>query len=370
MKAIHCFDRSSTAKNTYTHTFPDYEKLLLRVTFHHSLSLDSANLGMKDDMAYAELHQNATSVIHNAWPVNFQLPLQSAAIPCIVKDGLESHVGGVTALIEFASTAQYQPRILFMSSLSTVVRYTDPETGAVPESIIKDSSAPDGSGYARRKWLDELVLDAASKAGMITPPLIARIDQIAAPLPHVKVVHGMGSKRAEREAVPSMMISFKAIKSLPMDLLEKDKLRWVPVNVCAKALLGIMEPASKDARSSLGSSLVYNVTNIQQDAEEQTRSTDMVQLLAAHFREACSGRPIKIQSLAEWVDEVAIYGAKPDNPAMELLNFYQELATSDPNTGLGARINTTAARAASASLRGLGPVLDEWLEHWMEAWKL
>jgi thioester reductase-like protein len=78
------------------------------------------HLGLEPD-TYNELLTTADRIIHNAWPVNFNISIAS----------FEPHISGVRYLVDFAYAATNHIPIAFVSSISTVEGWT--ATGQVPE---------------------------------------------------------------------------------------------------------------------------------------------------------------------------------------------------------------------------------------------
>jgi hypothetical protein len=101
---VYCLNRSKTARDQFV-TFlkglslsNDVDNITQgqaadsRVSFFYTPSLGLPDLGLEDRSQYEHLLQaNITQIIHNAWPVNFNLSLSSYT----------SHLAGVRALIEF-----------------------------------------------------------------------------------------------------------------------------------------------------------------------------------------------------------------------------------------------------------------------------
>jgi nucleoside-diphosphate-sugar epimerase len=266
--------------------------------------------------------------------------------------------------VHFAAAGKLHPRIVFISSLSSVLRYKDPETGAIPEHVVLDQEAPQGSDYAKSKWMAELLLDEAAQSKVIANPAIVRLGQIAGPLTDVHVKTGSGSVWSAKEVVPSLVISSKTISTLPSNLSEKDKLRWVPVNACAEIIL---ELAVSDPPAGAGAQC-FNVTNMQLCGTQLTWSRDLLPLVKRKLEN--DGRSIEVVSLRDWIDKVLQYGATSDNPAFRVHDFYEELLQTDSESGLGAAIDVAKAMNASRRLRALGPVQGSWMEHWMDGWGL
>ena len=80
-----------------------------RVTLLTS-DLTKPNLGF-DEKTFGKMQSSATFVIHNAWPVNFNLSLPS----------FSPQFDGIVNLINFVVGAAAVPRLLFVSSISSVM---------------------------------------------------------------------------------------------------------------------------------------------------------------------------------------------------------------------------------------------------------
>ena len=109
-----------------------------KVTFLKA-DLAQHNLGL-DPKTYAVLLESVTSIIHNAWPVNFNLPLSE----------FEGSIAGVVHLTEFTARARGDVHLLFVSSISSVLNYAGP---TIPEEIIEDEKGVAESGYAQSKYV-------------------------------------------------------------------------------------------------------------------------------------------------------------------------------------------------------------------------
>ena len=120
---------------------------------------------------YKRLVANTSFIIHNQWPVDFNLSLAS----------FEPHVLGVRRLIDFSADAPKRPPILFTSSVSTVGNWETvfPDTHA-PEEPIHDLRVPFAIGYGESKHIAERLLEIAGQHGVSAD--ICRVGQIAGPV--------------------------------------------------------------------------------------------------------------------------------------------------------------------------------------------
>ena len=135
-----------------------------RVTFLHA-DLSQPNLGLPISK-YETIRQSVTTIIHNAWLVNFNLSLPSFAL----------HLTGVVNLIDFTVSAPLQPTFFFISSISSVLSIRT----LIPDRIITDNSAPLAIGYAECKYIAERLVSHAVQIQGIDAR-VARVGQIAGP---------------------------------------------------------------------------------------------------------------------------------------------------------------------------------------------
>ncbi|KAK5070455.1 hypothetical protein LTR64_000126 [Lithohypha guttulata] len=191
---------------------------------------------------------------------------------------------------------------------------------------------------------------------------VVRIGQIAGPGIELGGRRkGTGTWWNRNEVVPSMIRSSAAIQALPDNLLEKDKLRWVPVDTCACAITDIVHHGKKNDQ------VVFNITNIH--SEDTRWSGDIVNHLQKKLQVGKKD-PCKIVSLQEWLRLVDEYGVRDDNPAIKVFDFYERLLTSDPEGGLAGVIETVKTMGVCESSRNLRPIEWELLERWMKSWGL
>ena len=116
-------------------------------------NLSDPLFGLDSEM-YSNLLSSVTHVIHNAWWVDFNIPLSSYL--------LQLH--GVVNLIEFSSTALQSPSLLYTSSVSSASYL---ERDSIPETIIDDELAAAPTGYGASKYVAEHLLNhAAQKLSM------------------------------------------------------------------------------------------------------------------------------------------------------------------------------------------------------------
>ena len=91
-----------------------------------------------DSATYSTLLQSVTTIIHNAWPVNFNVPMSE----------FEPQLAGVVNLIKFTSSANFSPHLLFTSSISSVMAFPGSK---IPEEVIEDEAVAGPNAYAQSK---------------------------------------------------------------------------------------------------------------------------------------------------------------------------------------------------------------------------
>ncbi|KAI0759162.1 hypothetical protein BC629DRAFT_1584384 [Irpex lacteus] len=114
-----------------------------------------------------QIRSSVTHIIHNAWPVNFNLNL----------DFFEPNIRGVRNLIDLALRSPHAtpPRLLFISSIG-VLRRVD-HSRPIKEKFV-DASVAVGTGYSESKWICEQLLALASQKTAL-PSISVRAGQIA-----------------------------------------------------------------------------------------------------------------------------------------------------------------------------------------------
>ncbi|ESK84561.1 nonribosomal peptide synthetase [Moniliophthora roreri MCA 2997] len=98
------------------------------------------------------LSSQVTMVIHNAWKLDFNLPL----------DGFEEAIKDFRDLVAFAQSTD--AKLLFTSSISTAHRWAKEggvDVGAFPEECQEDARYAVGGGYGEAKYVCERILKAS-----------------------------------------------------------------------------------------------------------------------------------------------------------------------------------------------------------------
>lgn len=345
---IFCLNRvagkESQIKRSQAHGLPT-EFPEDRVTFLNA-DLSQEHFGLEPEL-FTRIKASATDIIHNAWPVNFNIPLST----------FHPNIKGVTNLIEFAASASHSPSLMFLSSLSSVGNFE----GDVPEAIINDVTASLPMGYSESKFITENLLAYAAQKFPYVPISIARIGQIAGPVS----TNGIWNKH---EWFPSLVLSSIHLGIIPesLDSTDHSEVDWVPIDLVADILVEL----TLNARvNQIDGAKVYHPVN---PVLVSWRS-----LLPTIIETATPVQKNKLTPVpfAKWIERVRkeaedlhsktnIEEMLEKNPAIKLLSFYEGLAKGRGTSILGNKKTVEA----SAKLRGLKGIEGAWVEKWVQGW--
>ncbi|KAJ5650936.1 acetyl-CoA synthetase-like protein [Penicillium longicatenatum] len=302
------------------------------------VDLAEPTLGLAADN-YDRLAREADRVIHNAWPVNFNLSIAS----------FEPHLRGVRNLVDFVVRAQKNVPITFISSVGTVDHWPKPN-GVVPETALEDWSLA-GTGYGQSKLASSMILDAAATSSGVSRAII-RVGQVGGP-------RGAQGQWNPQEWVPSLVRSSVYLGLLPDSLGAMGHLGWVPVEDVANVVLevsGVTAPVSVDEFHGYFHALNKNVTDWPN--------------LVPTLREFYGERIKQVVPLKEWVDALeksqVHAGDVEQNPAVKLLDTFRLAATGAGNAYSFA---TTRTEEYSSTMRQMEAVSPQLMRHWCEQWK-
>ncbi|KAI0050773.1 acetyl-CoA synthetase-like protein [Auriscalpium vulgare] len=186
------------------------------------LRLIGADVGARSlglsEVDYRDVQDSVTSIIHNAWRVDFNVSLAS----------FEPLIAGVRNLIDMALSSPHDslPPILFTGSISVVPGQNKPLH--IAEEALPDPSVAIGTGYGESKWVAESILLQAKRAANLRTTIV-RVGQLSGDR-----ARGIWS---EKEWVAAMLRSSQALGCVP----ERDEMiSWVPVDVAAASLLEML----------------------------------------------------------------------------------------------------------------------------------
>ncbi|KAI6085965.1 acetyl-CoA synthetase-like protein [Hypoxylon rubiginosum] len=382
VRRIFCLNRAADASAKQSAALksrglPPAQEVSGRVVFFTTPDLSAPYLGLKP-ADYDLLLSETTDIIHNAWPVNFLLPLKS----------FEPSIAGLANLLELAHNGRKQPALFFVSSIAAGMG----DSRSVPEAVLSDpSKLVLRQGYARSKYAGERLVDAYA-AATGRKAAVLRVGQVAGPVE-------LGGAWNKWEWFPSLVRSAKFLGALPRTLGTSSRVEWVPVDELSQIILEVVDDVNNSnsnpniaatngrKRNGEGGAHVYNLVN--------PTPVDFSSLLPA-LQPAIAP---SVTPFADWVerlehsshDRAARKTAAEDNPAVKLLDFYRSLipasgavngngkrvvnGDSDVENGSGGgggeddyewRVENLLA--ASPTARALKPVNTEWVKLWVDRW--
>ncbi|GJJ05918.1 putative secondary metabolism biosyntheticenzyme [Clathrus columnatus] len=173
-----------------------------------------SGFSITDAKLFDEMRNSVTTIIHNAWNVNFNISLAS----------LEPAIRGVRNLVNFALSSPYStpPRLLFTSSVGIIKKWAN--IPPIKEEPFDDISLLQNSGYGESKWVSERILKIAElETGL--KPVIIRVGQLSG---------GMNGNWTTREWFPSIVTASRIIGSLPD---YEGVASFVPIHKAASAII-------------------------------------------------------------------------------------------------------------------------------------
>ncbi|TYJ58239.1 hypothetical protein B9479_001064 [Cryptococcus floricola] len=299
----------------------------------YAADVNSEDLGLSPEL-YESLKNEATAVIHNAWPVNFVLSVES----------FDEHIRGAFNLIDLTLKApgQVKPAFFFSSSVSAQLASDVAATEVFP---AKAETAM--MGYGRSKWVVEKIMERAGKETKARCGVL-RIGQLAG-----DTENGIWN---ETESWPLMFKSVNELHALPMI---SEAPSWLPVDQAASTIIEIVSSTTLASKPSSAS--VYHIVN-----PHLSSWSDVLAGLAA------GGLEFDTVPQTEWVARLS--QSNPDvavNPAYKLLDFYQaRFGSGDNIPELEFKVERT--REESETMRNqvkkVGPELVAlWAKAWIES---
>ena len=360
---------------------------------------------------YVALLRTVTHILHDAWEVNFELPLESF---------IPTHIHGVRQFIDFSSHSTFGAFLFFVSSVSSVMNWPLAHEGPVPEQVIEDWSVSSPMGYAESKLVSERILaNASCLAGV--PTATVRVGQIAGPTTKAGSWH-------KTEWFPSLIASSKFMGMVPETLGAMDRVDWIPVDVLAQIIVELLWSTSGSSKQTDqsgpadgGSSKLQNLSrqlndlsmqlhhhlNQQQtmangdstngsvsatdvsanstSAESSTSGVVSVILHTTNPRFTSYGTLLpailshlppntKTVPFAEWVSALSASSEDPKqqdpehNPAVKLLDFYESMVQMEKEGKKMVVLDTKKTEEMSKTMGGLEAINQGWMDTWMGQW--
>ncbi|KAK5136156.1 hypothetical protein LTR08_003993 [Meristemomyces frigidus] len=251
------------------------------------------------DMMAAEV----TIVLHNAWKLDFNLPVNEFDHDCLE---------GAMNLMRFANTGQ-RKTFAFSSSVAT---HLGPAAAGTEVAEMEMQNVPSlalDTGYAQSKFIVELLTQTlARRAGI--PVKLFRIGQLCG---HTKSGWNM------TEMFPIMIkTGLEYLNAMP--LLDTQGVDWLPVDVCAHSIGSLLTRSARDGpqieETKYGVHNLVNPTVISWN--------DLLDVL-----ETASGASFERIPMSEWVTRLqSLVESGSGVPGARLLGFFEDMASADDST--------------------------------------
>ncbi|KAI2625808.1 acetyl-CoA synthetase-like protein [Hypoxylon sp. NC1633] len=306
------------------------------IFLHADMAQPDFGLGTE---TYNQLLADADRFIHNAWPVNFNLTLES----------FEPHLQGVRNIANFAAEASKRVAVIFVSSIGTANRWNSARDGPVPEQRLEDMRLA-SYGYGKSKMVASLILEDAAKPGDF-PLAIIRVGQIAGP----EADAGSWNKQ---DQFPATFASSLYLKALPSSLAHLTRVDWTPVEKIAGLVVEVGGISIKVPAEDING--YFHGVN--------PTAVSWIEVALAAQEYYGKDRIPELVSLEEWVDKLEESGtqeAGDKNPGVKLLHQFRELAT-DPQPPVIYDMQRTLER--SPSMRAVTAITPQLMSHWCKQW--
>ncbi|EHA49107.1 L-aminoadipate-semialdehyde dehydrogenase [Pyricularia oryzae 70-15] len=307
-----------------------------KVEFYNA-DLSRPDLGL-DAETYDRLLRDTDRIVHNAWPVNFNMSVET----------FEPHVASARNFVDLALKAAKNVHVVFVSSIGTADGWTGAE--AFPERRSDDLTLP-STGYGRSKLVSSLIFDEARERSGVSTAVV-RVGQIAGP---------RGDKGAwnRQEWLPSIVASSLALGALPGSLGPMDDVEWTPTEDMAKLILEVADILPTREGWKHDNEGYFHGVN--------PRSSKWSELVP-HVHDFYGDRIKEIVPIEKWVEllEKSASDTKniEKNPGVKLLDFYQGLLHSR-----NIKFDMRRTCELSPTMASLEAVTPELMKNWCRQWE-
>ncbi|KAH7890598.1 acetyl-CoA synthetase-like protein [Phlebopus sp. FC_14] len=307
---------------------------------------------------YDEVRSSITTIIHNAWRLDFNLSLSS----------FEPNIRATRNLVDLGLASPYQSsnpiRFLFTSSIGSASSW-DRTRGSVPEEVILDPGVAVGTGYGESKYVAERII---VQSGLHATSL--RIGQMTG---------GPNGAWATTDWVPIIVKSSITLGALP-DV--HGIVSWLRPQEVATAILEIASTAGRNPPPP-----ALNIVN-----PRGTRWREMISAVRDAIREELAIEidvVLPIVPFGEWFArlekraEVASQEDLVNIPAIKLIEFFRAIAQADdivayhtrresdqvePEAGGGAHFSTNKVQRVSHIMEQMKPPGETEAGLWVRYW--
>ncbi|THV03189.1 L-aminoadipate-semialdehyde dehydrogenase [Dendrothele bispora CBS 962.96] len=334
VRKVICLSRASSHEESRTRVKESLKLRKLPLPVEGKFDSYAANpnsplLGLKEE-EYRTIQNEVTDVIHNAWPVNFNISI----------DSFDEYVGGSLNLMNLCLRSSFSEAASFYFSSSISCRQGSPDE-TCSENYPDSPATAAGTGYAQSKWVVEKLCQKANEiAGL--PVGVLRIGQMVG-----DTVNGVWN---ETEAWPLMFKSTNTVGALP-DIDENPS--WLPVDYAGSAIAEIVT-----RREPLSTSEVYHIVNPNVSVG-WNEILDGLESAGLHFDRV---------DIRTWLERLANSDQDGErNPSIKLLPFWRQ-RWSKPRKPMIFLTEKTSSVAPSI---GKSPPVTEdlvqkWVRHWQE----
>lgn len=212
---VYCLDRAADARSRHKDSFSekglnDSAEAQAKVTAWQA-DFGQEKFGLAEGQ-FEKLRSTVDTIIHNAWPVNFNLNL----------DHFEAQIAGTRQLVDLSLSSTALAHIHFISSESTIADWTEKDGPAISEMVFHKPSIVTPTGYGMSKGIAERILAIASEQAGV-PTSILRVGQISGPTTEKGVWN-------RQEWIPTLVETSKGLAKVPATLTYFS-IDWIPV-VC------------------------------------------------------------------------------------------------------------------------------------------
>ncbi|KAF3065896.1 Carboxylic acid reductase [Daldinia childiae] len=312
-----------------------------KAEFLHA-DMSRPDFGLPPDV-YNRLLNEADRFIHNAWPVNFNIPVES----------FEPHIRGVRNVADFATNSSKRVAVVFISSIGTADNW-DGKKGKIPEQRLEDLGLA-GGGYGRSKMVASLILEDVAKVGDF-PAAVIRVGQIAGPESEA----GCWNKH---EWLPSIIASSLYLGVLPVHLGIMDRVDWTPAESIANLVLEVAGVSQKVAAQDITG--YYHGVN--------PSVTSWANLAPAVQEFYGKDRISELISFKDWVDrlEQSHTGDAQDidkNPGVKLIDSYRGMAGAYDAGQKPFIFDMKHTIERSTTMKSAKSITPELMKHWCKQW--
>ncbi|GAW21829.1 hypothetical protein ANO14919_113540 [Xylariales sp. No.14919] len=315
---IYCLNRSKEAKGrTLTQLNSERFMPLLHKLEYLTVEFGKPRLGLSED-DHSKLSTELDAIVFNAWRLDFNLTIHS----------FHPFLHALVEVINLSATSARSPRILFVSSLSSVGSLA--RTSTVPEALVDDPAAAAPMGYARSKLAAERILAVACRRYGI-PVSVVRVCQLVG-----------ASAGSDGSWLSAVVTTSQTLNLIPSHVAVVD---WVRVSDAAKMLHDSLKAPGGEEEA-----LFYHITH-----PKQQPWNIVVDALRKRLNSA------SVVPLREWIGRLREIEnpSRDESPAVVMLDFFELLAE-------GAERSTyDTQRASGASDVSLAAIDSKFVRVWL-----